>query len=138
VPERLNGEQLQARVILVLAGSAERPVSAAREVIALVAASCDSTGGGVLVPVSPGRGRELAGMPYQEYLETPEWQQRRKIMLKRAGYQCQVCGNGTELHTHHNTYKRRGAELATDLVVLCSGCHRLFHGLAGPESGEAV
>lgn len=74
------------------------------------------------------RARHLRVMPYREYLLTPEWQERRKAALKRAGYKCQVCNRSRQLHTHHRTYERRGAELARDLIVLCDECHALYHG----------
>jgi len=74
------------------------------------------------------RERKLRTMPYREYLQTPEWQERRKAALKRAGYKCQVCNRSRQLHTHHRTYERRGAELARDLIVLCDECHALYHG----------
>ena len=75
-------------------------------------------------------------MPYRDYLQTSEWQERRKAALKRTGYRCQVCNRGRTLHVHHRTYERRGAELASDLIVLCDECHALYHGkglLAEPE-----
>jgi len=89
-------------------------------------------------PLVPGseRERELRTMPYRDYLQTPEWQERRKAALKRAGYRCQVCNRGRTLHVHHRTYERRGAELASDLIDLCDECHALYHGkglLAEPE-----
>lgn len=74
------------------------------------------------------RVHELRTMPYLEYLQTPEWQERRKAALKRAGYSCQVCNRRRELHVHHRTYERRGEELARDLITLCDDCHALYHG----------
>lgn len=71
---------------------------------------------------------QLQAMPYQEYLQSPEWQERRKQHLKYAHYRCQVCNEGrTELNVHHRTYERVGCELVSDLIVLCRGCHTLFH-----------
>src|SRR3990167_785505 len=73
--------------------------------------------------------RNLETMPYREYLQTPEWQARRKRQLSSAGYRCQVCNTGTKrLNVHHRTYERRGRELFSDLIVLCEDCHALFHG----------
>lgn len=71
---------------------------------------------------------ELQKMPYQEYLKTPEWRQRRQKHLQSAGFRCQVCNaNGVTLHVHHRTYERRGTERFSDLIVLCRECHELFH-----------
>jgi Zn finger protein HypA/HybF involved in hydrogenase expression len=74
------------------------------------------------------RREELAAMPYQEYLQTEEWQETRKDALRRAKYRCQLCYGEGVLHVHHRTYERRGHELSSDLIVLCESCHRLHHG----------
>jgi len=74
------------------------------------------------------RVNELQTMPYQEYLRTPEWQDRRKQHLKSAGYKCQVCNEkNTILNVHHRTYERRGQEHYKDLITLCEDCHKIFH-----------
>lgn len=70
---------------------------------------------------------ELATMPYQDYLESDEWKQRREWVLEDAGHRCQVCNAPNDLHVHHRTYERRGCEKPGDLTVLCAECHRLFH-----------
>lgn len=74
-----------------------------------------------------GRERELRTMPYRDYLKTPEWAARRSDALRRARYRCQACAEGGNLHVHHRTCVRRGAEYASDLIVLCADCHRVFH-----------
>jgi len=71
---------------------------------------------------------ELRTMPYREYLQTPEWGERRKRAMKRAGYHCQVCNAyRVQLNAHHKTYERRGEELDSDLITLCHACHEIFH-----------
>src|SRR6516165_10155986 len=63
----------------------------------------------------PDRETQLRTMPYREYLQTPEWQDRRRAALTRADRRCQVCNRSNRaLHVHHRTYERRGAELETD------------------------
>lgn len=77
---------------------------------------------------SPARLQVLKTMPYEDYLQTPEWKAQREAALKRALYRCQVCnGNKTPLHVHHRTYERRGCELPEDLFVLCEQCHGRYH-----------
>lgn len=72
--------------------------------------------------------QELRSMPYYEYLQTPEWQDTRKRAMKRASFRCQVCNAyGVRLNVHHRTYERRGYEDSRDLIVLCEGCHEIFH-----------
>ena len=71
---------------------------------------------------------ELKEMSYKEYLQTGEWQSKRKTALKDADNKCQLCSVGdTELHVHHKTYERRGEELPEDLIVLCKKCHAKQH-----------
>jgi len=70
----------------------------------------------------------LANMPYEKYLQTPEWKEKAKEAYKRAGHRCQLCNrNKIEIHAHHRSYERRGEELPEDLIVLCADCHELFH-----------
>jgi hypothetical protein len=71
----------------------------------------------------------LKDLPYQDYLATPHWQDVRHRALAYADHRCQLCGRGkVELHVHHNTYERLGAERASDVVVLCAEHHAKFHG----------
>jgi hypothetical protein len=74
------------------------------------------------------RFHELHTMPYYDYLQTPEWNERRTLLLKKARYHCQVCNaHGVRLNVHHKTYERRGYEDEKDLIVLCQDCHAIFH-----------
>jgi replicative DNA helicase len=70
---------------------------------------------------------ELQTMPYEAYLQTPEWMERRALAIERAGNRCQVCYSGEDLNVHHRTYERRGNEDPGDLTVLCGQCHAWFH-----------
>jgi 5-methylcytosine-specific restriction endonuclease McrA len=83
-------------------------------------------------PVEPllvvDRAAQLARMSYRRYLRTPEWRQIRAAALLRAGNACALDASHTEnLEVHHRTYERRGAELPTDLIVLCHACHQHHH-----------
>lgn len=65
---------------------------------------------------------------YATYLRTRHWQRMREVALRRAEHRCQVCNASKNLHVHHRTYERcPGNERATDLTVLCSDCHALYH-----------
>ncbi len=78
--------------------------------------------------VSAKRLAELRAMPYPLYLRTPEWRRTRAAALLRAGNCCSLDAKHIDgLEVHHNTYERLGAELTTDLVVLCHSCHQLHH-----------
>ena len=78
---------------------------------------------------------ELQTMPYEEYLQTPEWMERRTEALLRAGNRCQICNSGEDLNAHHRTYERRGNEDPGDLTVLCQPCHAWFHRCMAPQVG---
>lgn len=85
------------------------------------------------------REQALRAMPYADYLKTPEWQETRLRALKRARFRCQTCGGNGKLHVHHRTYIRRGCENLSDLTVLCSDCHRVFHEVRTlAEGGRAL
>ena len=65
---------------------------------------------------------------YYDYLQSEEWQQKRRQRLKIDGYRCQLCGSGVNLRVHHITYEHlhTDAEIG-DLVTLCYDCHEKVH-----------
>lgn len=66
---------------------------------------------------------------YQTYLKSPSWDRKRRKVLKRDEYRCQLNYSHTgKLHVHHKTYERIGKERLSDLITLCESCHRLIHG----------
>jgi hypothetical protein len=77
--------------------------------------------------LTPKRLEQLQSMPYEDYLKSEEWQAKRKQALAYAENRCQLCNGDGELHVHHRTYDRRGAEMPQDLIVLCKDCHEKFH-----------
>lgn len=75
---------------------------------------------------------ELQRMPYDEYLNTPEWERTRAAALERAQYSCALdVGHTDGLEVQHRTRERLGAEHPADLVVLCASCLELFQDEAG-------
>jgi hypothetical protein len=71
---------------------------------------------------------------YKKYLQSPQWQQRRRDAIDNAGGICEKClmprwlaeiAYDQDLHVHHLTYANKGAELAEDLQVLCRRCHEI-------------
>lgn len=64
---------------------------------------------------------------YLAYLNSPAWRFRRNRALQDAGYRCSQCGGKRDLQAHHLTYERLGAELQSDLQVLCADCHENRH-----------
>lgn len=68
---------------------------------------------------------------YERYISSPEWKKKREKALKSAHYKgkywCQDCGwnfKVDQLEVHHLTYERLGKERDTDLIVVCSRCHK--------------
>jgi 5-methylcytosine-specific restriction endonuclease McrA len=70
----------------------------------------------------------LTTMPYDAYLQTPEWKARAHEVKLLRGNRCEDCGATTNLEAHHLTYERRGHEASDDLRVLCRECHAKTHG----------
>lgn len=98
-------------------------------------------------PTTPTRLRQLKAMPYSEYLKTLEWHRTRLAALERAGHRCQLDASHADrrLDVHHNSYERRGEELAADVIVLCGPCHERHHGpgdgpvnMDPPEDGSGA
>lgn len=67
---------------------------------------------------------------YELYLWSAPWRAVRAAALKRAGGACELCGQSflVLLDVHHRTYRRLGAELLEDVMVLCRDCHDRIHG----------
>ena len=81
-------------------------------------------------PDPPHTPDELSAMPYDDYLRTSEWRDRRRLAIAAADHRCESCGTYTDpLHVHHLTYERRGNEHPDDLMVLCPRCHMAAHGI---------
>lgn len=77
---------------------------------------------------------ELGFDSYQHYLRSKHWQETRRLVRDRVIEQhgilrCERCPSTRDLETHHLTYKRLGAELLSDLVVVCNKCHEEIHRL---------
>lgn len=124
--DRLSYEQVLIAVAQIAADQ-ERPLTAAGKIVALIRKEVPGAQLQEFPKVDAERVRILARMAYPEYLQTPEWQARKKIMRARADNRCQVCNTSEKLHVHHRTYDRRGNERPEDLTVLCESCHDLFH-----------
>jgi hypothetical protein len=76
---------------------------------------------------------KLRSLPYEQYLKTPEWKQKRDEALERDGHRCRACNGSKKLEVHHRTYERRGNEDLNDLTTLCESCHELFHKKIGQD-----
>jgi hypothetical protein len=70
---------------------------------------------------------------YAEYIGSEEWRRRRADYLSTSAY-CERCGLSRrfsrwiydqDLHVHHKSYARIGAEIDGDLATLCKRCHEI-------------
>ena len=65
---------------------------------------------------------------YNTYLQSPEWEKKRKLVLDRARGICEGCGRKKAVQVHHLHYRRVGQEMLFDLVAVCQECHDALHG----------
>lgn len=60
---------------------------------------------------------------YTAYLNSPEWQVRRKKVLARDNYLCQACLERKATQAHHLTYEHVFNEPLFELIAICEPCH---------------
>lgn len=65
---------------------------------------------------------------YQAYLNSDKWRSKRRKVLQRAGYRCEICGKQAT-QVHHKTYERIFCERLSDLQAVCGSCHMEIHGI---------
>ena len=61
---------------------------------------------------------------YAVYLESPEWKEKRKLVMKRDRNRCQSCLADDATEVHHITYRHLFNEPLFDLVAVCRACHQ--------------
>jgi 5-methylcytosine-specific restriction endonuclease McrA len=63
-----------------------------------------------------------------------------KAILQRDGWKCRSCGFRSGLHVHHITFRsQQGTDEASNLITLCSSCHRGVHqDVKGGEYGLTI
>jgi hypothetical protein len=66
---------------------------------------------------------------HAEYLLSPAWRKRRKMVLQRCWPVCEGCGLQVPCEVHHLTYEHWRAEFLFELVGLCRECHERIHGV---------
>ncbi len=64
---------------------------------------------------------------YGVYLRSPEWQERRRLVLLRAQGNCEGCRLAPATDVHHRTYDNVGHEFLFELLALCRPCHDRYH-----------
>jgi len=84
---------------------------------------------------------------YQEYLNSPEWNSKKEIILDKQErykkgvyddnwrlvryiryFECEICGKiVTDLNLHHKNYDNVGHEDCRDIIGVCRDCHYNIH-----------
>lgn len=70
---------------------------------------------------------------HDEYLQSPEWESKREVILRRDNYTCQRCQAASAAVVHHITYQNLCNEYDFELVALCRHCHDIIHGRVADE-----
>ena len=66
---------------------------------------------------------------YKRYLRSKKWRKKKKECIEFYGEFCFMCGKYSKrLQIHHLSYSNIGNESMSDLMALCSRCHKLIHG----------
>jgi len=66
-------------------------------------------------------------MDYETYIRSRAWQVVRRAIILRCKGICERCKRWPVANVHHLTYERLGCELMSDLLGVCSLCHRELH-----------
>ena len=64
---------------------------------------------------------------YYEYLNSPEWKEKRNLVLQRDNFTCQRCKKEPADDVHHISYHTIYKESLTDLLSVCRNCHLEIH-----------
>lgn len=74
--------------------------------------------------------KQIASLPYSEFLETRYWKLISHIVKIDKGFACELCGSKEHLEVHHTSYEHHGDEAhhLEDLICLCHKCHSKQHG----------
>lgn len=65
---------------------------------------------------------------YNDYINSPEWQEKREQCFNIFGKKCMVCDETRKLHVHHKTYQNfMHEDVETDLIPLCDKHHKSLH-----------
>lgn len=70
----------------------------------------------------------MTSADYRRYItSSPEWRKRRAAVILRAKGICERCRKWPIVNVHHLSYSNLGDEPLTDLLGVCSRCHRDLH-----------
>lgn len=64
---------------------------------------------------------------YDHYLQSPEWREKSRAVIRRANGTCEGCGKRSATQAHHLTYAHVGDEFLWELRAVCTECHERAH-----------
>lgn len=64
---------------------------------------------------------------YDAVMASPEWRDRRRLVMLRSGGICEGCGRRQAVHVHHLSYANLGNEFLWELRAVCEACHARIH-----------
>lgn len=64
---------------------------------------------------------------YADYLNSPEWAEKRAAVMDRCDGVCEGCRKRTATDVHHLTYRNVRREFLFELVGMCRECHARWH-----------
>lgn len=73
--------------------------------------------------------RDPSKLTYEWYINSAAWDRRKAAYYSRHPKKCRACGDTENIHLHHHTYTRLGAEHDDDLIPLCKDHHDTVHRL---------
>lgn len=64
---------------------------------------------------------------YQKHIQSAVWRRKRSAVILRAKGKCERCHRWPIVNVHHLSYENVGNEPLSDLLGVCSKCHRELH-----------
>lgn len=75
---------------------------------------------------------------YIKYLLSDTWAKIKVDLIEIHDGKCERCGDTKNLQVHHLTYENLFNEEPEDLLLLCSRCHMVEHGLIKKKRKKRV
>lgn len=72
--------------------------------------------------------RRFSWTEYVKYLRSEKWKRKRWALGFRKKFTCELCGTYCKdsFEVHHKTYAHIFREPLSDLMFLCSHCHKML------------
>jgi uncharacterized protein YlaI len=63
---------------------------------------------------------------YDSYIKSEKWRAKRWVVGLKSNFICKLCHRycKDDFEVHHKTYRNLGHEPISDLICLCTECHK--------------